>query len=34
VTRETAPAAVARGETPGIGRAPGIPPENAAVPTG
>ena len=28
VTRETAPAAVARGETPGSGRAPGLPPEN------
>ena len=28
VTRESAPAAVARGETPGSGRAPGLPPEN------
>ena len=28
VTRESAPAAVARGETPGRGRAPGLPPEN------
>jgi cell division protease FtsH len=28
VTRESAPAAVARGETPGSRRAPGLPPEN------
>jgi cell division protease FtsH len=34
VPRETAPAAVARGETPGSSRAPGLPPEDAAVPTG
>jgi cell division protease FtsH len=34
VTRDTAPAAVARGETPGSERAPGMPPENAATPTG
>nr|WP_281371747.1 ATP-dependent zinc metalloprotease FtsH [Petropleomorpha daqingensis] len=34
VARETAPAAVARGETPGGARAPGLPPEGAAVPTG
>jgi cell division protease FtsH len=33
VTRETAPAAVARGETPGSGRAPGMPPEDAVAPT-
>jgi cell division protease FtsH len=33
VTRDTAPAAVARGETPGSERAPGMPPENAATPT-
>jgi cell division protease FtsH len=33
VTRETAPAAVARGETPGGGRAPGMPPEDAVAPT-
>ena len=32
VTRDTAPAAVARGETPGTDRAPGLPPENAAAP--
>jgi cell division protease FtsH len=32
VTRETAPAAVARGELPGGERAPGLPPEGAAVP--
>jgi cell division protease FtsH len=32
VTRETAPAAVARGETPGSERAPGMPPENVAAP--
>jgi cell division protease FtsH len=32
VSRETAPAAVARGETPGGERAPGLPPEDAAVP--
>ena len=31
VTRETAPAAVARGETPGVERAPGMPPEEAAA---
>ena len=30
VARETAPAAVARGEAPGSARAPGMPPENAA----
>jgi cell division protease FtsH len=30
VTRDTAPAAVARGETPGSGRVPGMPPEAAA----
>jgi cell division protease FtsH len=30
VARETAPAAVARGEAPGTARAPGMPPENAA----
>jgi cell division protease FtsH len=34
VPRETAPAAVARGETPGSSRAPGMPPADAAVPTG
>jgi cell division protease FtsH len=34
VTRETAPAAVARGEAPGSDRAPGMPPEDATVPTG
>jgi cell division protease FtsH len=33
VSRTTAPAAVARGETPGSERAPGMPPEDAAVPT-
>ena len=33
VTRETAPAAVARGETPGTARAPGMPPEDAAAAT-
>jgi cell division protease FtsH len=33
VTRETAPAAVARGEVPGSERAPGMPPEDAAAPT-
>jgi cell division protease FtsH len=33
VTRETAPAAVARGETPHGERAPGMPPEDAAAPT-
>jgi cell division protease FtsH len=32
VTRETAPAAVARGETPGSEREPGMPPENAPTP--
>ena len=32
VTRETAPAAVARGEAPGSGRAPGLPHEDAATP--
>jgi cell division protease FtsH len=32
VSRETAPAAVARGEIPGSERAPGMPPEDAAVP--
>ena len=31
VTRDTAPAAVARGETPGTDRAPGLPPEDAAA---
>jgi cell division protease FtsH len=31
VTREMAPAAVARGEAPGTGRAPGLPPEDAAA---
>ncbi len=31
VTREMAPAAVARGEAPGTGRAPGLPPEEAAA---
>ena len=31
VTRESAPAAVARGEVPGAGRAPGLPPEGAAA---
>ena len=31
VTRQTAPAAVARGETPGVERAPGMPPEEAAA---
>ncbi len=31
VSRQTAPAAVARGETPAGGRAPGLPPE---VPAG
>jgi cell division protease FtsH len=30
ITRETAPAAVARGETPTSGRAPGLPLEEAA----
>jgi cell division protease FtsH len=33
VTRETAPAAVARGEAPGSERAPGMPPEATAAPT-
>ena len=33
VTRETAPAAIARGETPGSGRVPGLPPEDVAAPT-
>jgi cell division protease FtsH len=33
VARETASAAVARGETPGTARAPGMPPENAAPAT-
>ena len=32
VSRETAPAAVARGEVPGSDRAPGLPPEDAAAP--
>jgi cell division protease FtsH len=31
VIRDSAPAAVARGETPGTGRAPGLPPEGAAA---
>jgi cell division protease FtsH len=31
VTRETAPAAVARGEAPGSARMPGMPPENTAA---
>jgi cell division protease FtsH len=30
VTRKSAPAAVARGETPGAGRVPGMPTEDAA----
>jgi cell division protease FtsH len=33
VVRETAPAAIARGETPGSARAPGMPPEEAAART-
>jgi cell division protease FtsH len=33
VARDTAPAAVARGEAPGAGRAPGMPPEDAAMAT-
>jgi cell division protease FtsH len=32
VTREAAPAAVARGETPGSGRVPGLPHEDATAP--
>jgi len=32
VSRGTAPAAVARGETPGSGRAPGLPYEDAGAP--
>ena len=33
VRPEMAPAAVARGEAPGSGRAPGLPPEEVATPT-
>jgi hypothetical protein len=32
VTREAAPAAVALGETPGSGRVPGLPHEDATAP--
>jgi hypothetical protein len=34
VAREQAPGAVARGETPGSARAPGLPADGAQVPTG
>jgi len=34
LTPGTAPAAVARGETPAGGRVPGLPPEDAAAPAG
>jgi cell division protease FtsH len=34
IRRESAPAAVARGETPGIERAPGLPPEDAPMEPG